>query len=140
MPKAPSKNALLAGQTGYLVETAKNYLINKNILTVDQLTKGGYEIHTTFQKPKVIALEDAVKKVQKAHIKPGGTHVDKSDTADPDKDKFVQFGGASLNPSTGAIVAHVRRHRLHQALHQQRGRRPAPRSDRPSSRSCWRRR
>jgi membrane peptidoglycan carboxypeptidase len=105
MPKAPTKNAQLAGQTGYLVETAKNYLINKNILTLDQLTKGGYEIRTTFQKPKVTALEDAVKKVQKAHIKPGGTHVDKSDTADPDKDKFVQFGGASLNPSTGAIVA-----------------------------------
>jgi membrane peptidoglycan carboxypeptidase len=105
MPKPVTKNAQLAGQVGYLVETAKNYLINNKILTLDQLTQGGYEIHTTFQKPKVTALEDAVKKVQKAHIKPGGTHVDKSDKADPDKDKFVQFGGASLNPQTGAIVA-----------------------------------
>ncbi|MEE4541061.1 transglycosylase domain-containing protein [Streptomyces sp. V4-01] len=105
MPKTPTKNAQLAGQVGYLVETAKNYLINNKILTPDQLTQGGYEIHTTFEKPKVNALEAAVKKVQAAHIKPGGTHVDKSDKADPDKDKFVQFGGASLNPQSGAILA-----------------------------------
>jgi membrane peptidoglycan carboxypeptidase len=104
MPKPVVKNAQMAGQIGYLVETAKNYLINNHVLTVDQLTQGGYQIFTTFQKSKVGYLEAAVKKVQSENIKPG-THIVKSDKKDPDKDKYVQFGGASVDPRTGAILA-----------------------------------
>ncbi|WP_262413232.1 transglycosylase domain-containing protein [Actinacidiphila acidipaludis] len=101
MPQAPKKNTQMAGQIGYLVDLAKHYLINNSYLSSDQLTQGGYQIYTTFQKPKVNALEAAVKKVQKQYIKPGGAHMNKGE----DVDKFVQFGGASVNPSDGAIEA-----------------------------------
>ncbi|WP_245791238.1 transglycosylase domain-containing protein [Actinacidiphila rubida] len=101
MPEAPKKNAQMAGQIGYLVDLAQHSVINKGTLTQDQLAKGGYQIYTTFQKSKVNALEAAVKKVQKQYIKPGGKHVSNGE----DMDKFVQFGGASVNPKDGAIEA-----------------------------------
>jgi membrane peptidoglycan carboxypeptidase len=101
MPQAPKKNAQMAGQIGYMVELAKHYVLNNKYLTEDQLTQGGYQIYTTFQKPKVDALEAAVKKVQDKYIKPGGTHMNNGE----DVDKYVQFGGASVNPKDGAIEA-----------------------------------
>jgi membrane peptidoglycan carboxypeptidase len=100
-PLPVKKNAQMAGQIGYMVDLAKSYLINNKVLTADQLTQGGYQIYTTFQKPKVDALENAIKKVQQANIKPGGTHMNKGE----DMDKFVQFGGASVDPKDGAILA-----------------------------------
>ncbi|MEV6005769.1 transglycosylase domain-containing protein [Streptomyces sp. NPDC051976] len=102
MPLPVKKNAQMAGQIGYMVDLAKSYLINNNILTKDQLTQGGYQIHTTFKKDKVTDMENAIKKVRSANIKPGGTH---KNSKGEDADKFVQFGGASVNPSDGAIVA-----------------------------------
>ncbi|UUN27988.1 transglycosylase domain-containing protein [Streptomyces sp. FIT100] len=92
------KNAQLGGQVGYLVDLAKANFINKNDLgiTADDLTTGGYEIHTTFEKDKVTKLENAVKKVYKENIDPKKR---------PDKDTHVQFGGASVEPETGKIVA-----------------------------------
>ncbi|MEV7501959.1 transglycosylase domain-containing protein [Streptomyces sp. NPDC093018] len=95
----PRSNSRLSGQVGYLVDLAKSYLINnsdKTHVTADDLQKGGYRIHTTFDKKKVNALEAAVKKVQKANIKPD---------VRPKYDKYVQFGGASVEPKTGAIRA-----------------------------------
>jgi membrane peptidoglycan carboxypeptidase len=102
MPLPLKTNTQMAGQIGYMVDLVNQYMLNNKILTSDQLAQGGYEIHTTFQKPKVNALEAAVKKVQAANIKPGGQH---KDSQGQDADKFVQFGGASLNPTDGAIVA-----------------------------------
>src|SRR5882757_7038013 len=101
MPDPVKKNTDMAGQIGYMVDLANQYLISKTNITADALAKGGYEIKTTFQKANVTALENAVKKVQQANIKPGGTHVVDGE----DMDKYVQFGGASLNPTDGAIVA-----------------------------------
>ncbi|MFJ8541679.1 transglycosylase domain-containing protein [Streptomyces sp. NPDC093586] len=92
----PRSNTRLGGQTGYLVDLARASIIKDGIATRDQLDQGGYEIHTTFDKRKVQELEAAVTKVYKANIKP-----DKR----PDKDTHVQFGGASVNPETGAIEA-----------------------------------
>ncbi|MDX2542941.1 transglycosylase domain-containing protein [Streptomyces sp. WI04-05B] len=95
----PRSNTALGGQVGYLVDLAKGYLINntdKTGITADQLQQGGYSIYTTFDKKKVQALEKAVKNVQKANIKPDER---------PKTDKYVQFGGASVEPSTGAIKA-----------------------------------
>ncbi|ELP62094.1 transglycosylase [Streptomyces turgidiscabies Car8] len=95
----PRSNTALGGQVGYLVDLAKGYLINntdKTGITADQLQQGGYSIYTTFDKKKVQALEKAVKNVEKANIKPKER---------PDTDKYVQFGGASVEPSTGAIKA-----------------------------------
>jgi len=98
MPLPPKKNAQLAGQTGYLVDLANAYFVenNKQGITTDDLTKGGYQIHTTFYKPKVDALESTIKKVQAANINP---------KLRPTTDTYVQFGGASVNPKDGAIEA-----------------------------------
>ncbi|MFJ3710299.1 transglycosylase domain-containing protein [Streptomyces sp. NPDC090053] len=92
------KTAQLGGQTGYLVDLANSYFINNNKqgVTAEGLAKGGYQIHTTFDKKKVKELEAAVEKVRKAKIKPG---------LRPKTDTHVQFGGASVDAQTGAIAA-----------------------------------
>ncbi|EDY60945.2 secreted penicillin-binding protein [Streptomyces sviceus ATCC 29083] len=92
----PRSNTQLKGQIGYLVDLAKAYLINNKIISADQLQQGGYSIYTTFDKKKVGELEAAVKKVRKENIDPKKR---------PDKDTYVQFGGASVEPATGAIRA-----------------------------------
>lgn len=83
------------GQVSYMVDTAKKYVINHSQITEAQFDMGGYQIYTTFQKAKVDALNAAVKKIQKARLKPDSQ----------DKDKYVQFGAASVVPNDGAIVA-----------------------------------
>ncbi|MGW7416881.1 transglycosylase domain-containing protein [Streptomyces sp. NPDC054863] len=92
------KNAQLGGQIGYLVDLAKANLINKNDMGIDaeELSKGGYRIYTTFNKAKVLRLEKAVKSVYDKKIDPKKR---------PKYDTHVQFGGASVNPKDGAIVA-----------------------------------
>ncbi|MET7270723.1 transglycosylase domain-containing protein [Streptomyces flaveolus] len=92
----PRSNTQLGGQIGYLVDLARASVIKDGIATRDQLDQGGYEIHTTFDQRKVAALETAVTKVYKANIKPD---------VRPKTDTHVQFGGASVNPETGAIEA-----------------------------------
>ncbi|MFJ8939492.1 transglycosylase domain-containing protein [Streptomyces sp. NPDC102365] len=97
--QSPRSNAQLGGQVGYLVDLAKAYIVNnseKTGITEKQLRDGGYEIHTTFDKKKVTQLEAAVKKVRKENIK---------EKERPRTDKHVQFGGASVDPATGAIKA-----------------------------------
>jgi membrane peptidoglycan carboxypeptidase len=98
MPDGLKKNAQLGGQVGYLVDLAKSYFLNNNDRDIDavDLSQGGYEIHTTFDKKKVKELEKAVKKVRDENIDPKKR---------PDKDTHVQFGGASVEPETGKIVA-----------------------------------
>ncbi|MFF3908172.1 transglycosylase domain-containing protein [Streptomyces sp. NPDC001848] len=95
----PRSNTRLSGQIGYLVDLANSYLVTHSStthITQDKLQQGGYQIYTTFEKKKVEQLETAVKNVQKANIKPN---------LRPNTDKFVQFGGASVDPGTGAIKA-----------------------------------
>ncbi|MEV6737331.1 transglycosylase domain-containing protein [Streptomyces sp. NPDC051104] len=95
----PRSNTRLSGQIGYLVDLANSYLVTHSStthITQDKLQQGGYQIHTTFEKKKVDELEAAVKTVQKANIKPG---------LRPNTDKYVQFGGASVDPTSGAIKA-----------------------------------
>ncbi|MFF8656874.1 transglycosylase domain-containing protein [Streptomyces huasconensis] len=92
----PRSNTQLGGQTGYLVDLAKAYVIRNADITAEQLQQGGYEIHTTFDRKKVRELENAVKKVRKEKIKP---------KLRPEKDTHVQFGGASVDPKSGAIKA-----------------------------------
>ncbi|MFF4246035.1 transglycosylase domain-containing protein [Streptomyces sp. NPDC001822] len=98
MPQKPKTDAKLGGQTGYLVDLAKKYFLahNKRHVTGKELALGGYEIHTTFDKKKVDQLEKSINTVLKAKINPKKR---------PDKDTHVQFGGASVNTKTGAIVA-----------------------------------
>ncbi|MFJ5175224.1 transglycosylase domain-containing protein [Streptomyces griseoviridis] len=92
----PRSNFALSGQIGYLVDLAKGYLVNNTDITSERLQQGGFSIHTTFDKNKVKELEAAVTKVQKANIKP---------ELRPKTDTHVQFGGASVDPATGAIRA-----------------------------------
>ncbi|MFF2134341.1 transglycosylase domain-containing protein [Streptomyces sp. NPDC058193] len=98
MPRQPMKDAKLGGQTGYLVDLATKYFLahNEDGVTEKELARGGYEIHTTFEKKKVEELEKSIKKVYEAKIDPKER---------PDKDTHVQFGGASVDTKTGAIVA-----------------------------------
>ncbi|MFE7324540.1 transglycosylase domain-containing protein [Streptomyces sp. NPDC057565] len=98
MPQKPRLNAQLGGQIGYLVDLAKANFLNNNTqgVTAEKLAQGGYEIHTTFDKNKVEKLNAAVKKVYDKKIDP---------KARPKTDTHVQFGGASVDPETGAIAA-----------------------------------
>ncbi|MER7747901.1 transglycosylase domain-containing protein [Streptomyces bacillaris] len=98
MPKPPRKNAKLGGQTGYLVELARKYFLANNTenITAQKMELGGFEIHTTFDKKKVEQLTAAVNKVYKAKIRPEER---------PKTDTHVEFGGASVDAQTGAILA-----------------------------------
>ncbi|MFD7620344.1 transglycosylase domain-containing protein [Streptomyces sp. NPDC059802] len=98
MPLQPKKNAQLSGQTGYLVELARQYFLSNNTqgVTAEMLARGGYQIRTTFNKKKVKELNAAVKKVYDSKIEPKRR---------PETDTHVQFGGGSVDPKTGAIVA-----------------------------------
>ncbi|MFF8552734.1 transglycosylase domain-containing protein [Streptomyces sp. NPDC015501] len=97
-PLPPRKDAKLGGQTGYLVDLAKKYFLANNDQGIDakQLELGGFEIHTTFRQKQVKQLEEAVKKVYKAKIRPEER---------PKTDTHVEFGGASVDARTGAIIA-----------------------------------
>ncbi|MFJ5260648.1 transglycosylase domain-containing protein [Streptomyces sp. NPDC088387] len=101
LPKVqnPRFNTALSGQVGYLVDLANGYLVNnaeKTGISEQKLREGGLSIYTTFDKKKTEELEKSVEKVKMANI----------DTKKrPDTDTHVQFGGASVDPASGAIVA-----------------------------------
>ncbi|WP_233273221.1 transglycosylase domain-containing protein [Streptomyces broussonetiae] len=94
-PKPYTPSAGMSGQTGYLVQTAEQYVEAHSSLTEQQLGHGGYQIYTTFDKKKVNALSASVAAMEKKHLDP------KHRAADKD----VQVGAASVDPSTGAVVA-----------------------------------
>ncbi|MGA4849496.1 transglycosylase domain-containing protein [Streptomyces sp. G5(2025)] len=94
-PRRQSRSTSLGGQTGYLVDVANKYLRQHTGLTDEELARGGYEIHTTFDKEKVADLERAVRRVLNRDLAP------KSRAAD----RHVQVGAASVRPSDGAVVA-----------------------------------
>ncbi|MEU4952182.1 transglycosylase domain-containing protein [Streptomyces lavendulae] len=94
-PKSPVKPTSQAGQIGYLVDIANKYLKSRTGITGKELAGGGYAVHTTFEKDKVLALTKAVEQVSAERL-------------DPKKraeDQFVQVGAASIRPKDGAVVA-----------------------------------
>ncbi|WP_237523422.1 MULTISPECIES: transglycosylase domain-containing protein [unclassified Streptomyces] len=94
-PKPPVKPTSQAGQIGYLVDIANKNLKSRSGITGKDLAGGGYTVHTTFEKSKVLALTKAVEQVR-------------ADRLDPKKraeDQYVQVGAASIRPKDGAIVA-----------------------------------
>ncbi|MEV4907893.1 transglycosylase domain-containing protein [Streptomyces albidoflavus] len=95
-PNPPKPATNKAGQIGYLTDLADNYIVANTTLSRTELDRGGYKIHTTFDKKKMAALTKAVDKVEKANIDPKKR---------PKTDKYVQFGGASVEPKTGKIKA-----------------------------------
>ncbi|MBP2047802.1 membrane peptidoglycan carboxypeptidase [Streptomyces griseochromogenes] len=94
-PKPYTPSAGMSGQTGYLVDTAMKYVEAHSSITDQQLGHGGYQIYTTFDRRKVNALSASVAAMEKKHLDP------KRRSADKD----VQVGSASIDPSTGAVVA-----------------------------------
>ncbi|MEU4733093.1 transglycosylase domain-containing protein [Streptomyces sp. NPDC023588] len=96
-PRVESEQARgMTGQIGYLVDTAKAYVMKTKGITAEQMARGGYRIKTTFQKPKVDALAKAVEDTRNGFI---------DEKKRPDTDTFVQFGAASVDVKTGALVA-----------------------------------
>ena len=92
-PKAPPKPVGLSGQTGYLVDTARAYVSAHSGISDAQFDLGGYQIYTTFQKPKVDALATAVR-AQLAGLDPAGRPADRD----------VRVGAASV-ATDGRILA-----------------------------------
>ncbi|SDK81656.1 Membrane carboxypeptidase (penicillin-binding protein) [Streptomyces indicus] len=90
-PKLVDRKSPLSGQTGYLIDIAKQEAAKKMKISIEDLDKGGYKIYTTFNEKKVKALEKAVAKTRKEQGKR--------------MDKLVQFGGASVDPNSGQIKA-----------------------------------
>ncbi|MFJ8210029.1 transglycosylase domain-containing protein [Streptomyces sp. NPDC096033] len=86
----------MSGQTGYLVEVAKAYVMKTADIPAERMALGGYTIRTTFQKPKVDALSKAVEDTRNDFL---------DEKKRPEYDTFVQFGAASVDVKTGAIVA-----------------------------------
>lgn len=86
----------MSGQTGYLVEVAKQYVMKTTGITAEKMALGGYTITTTFEKPRVDALVKAVEDTRNDFL---------DEKKRPQYDTFVQFGAASVDVKTGAIVA-----------------------------------
>ncbi|MFD3582159.1 transglycosylase domain-containing protein [Streptomyces sp. NPDC058683] len=95
MPQGRKATKGMTGQISYLADTAKKYVLAHSNITETRFDQGGFQIYTTFQKDKVNALTAAVQKVQKERLDPKNR----------EKDKYVQFGAASVVPKDGAIVA-----------------------------------
>ncbi|QES42169.1 penicillin-binding protein [Streptomyces venezuelae] len=94
-PRSRSRSTSLGGQTGYLVDVANRYLKQQTGLTDEELARGGYKIHTTFDRTKVRGLEQAVRRVVARDLDPRKRAAD----------RHVQVGAASVRPSDGALVA-----------------------------------
>ncbi|WP_371629625.1 penicillin-binding protein [Streptomyces sp. NBC_00341] len=94
-PRKAVKPTSLGGQTGYLVDIANKYIKQRSGLTAKDLARGGYRVHTTFEKDRVRQLERAVRSVRKRDL----------DTAKRPEDKYVEVGAASVRPEDGAVVA-----------------------------------
>jgi membrane peptidoglycan carboxypeptidase len=92
-PEAPPRPAGLSGQSGYLVDTARAYISAHSAISDAQFDLGGYQIYTTFQRPRVNALATAVKQ-QLSGLRPG--------TRAADRD--VRAGAASV-ATDGRILA-----------------------------------
>ncbi|WP_217144096.1 transglycosylase domain-containing protein [Streptomyces sp. AC627_RSS907] len=94
MPKETTVSTGMSGQRGYVVSIVKDYLIKNDIVSEEDLGRGGYRITTTLQKDKQDAF---VKAVDDKLI----SRLDK----DRKVDTYVRAGGASVDPKTGKVVA-----------------------------------
>ncbi|TDU05268.1 membrane peptidoglycan carboxypeptidase [Streptomyces sp. 846.5] len=98
MPKKWTLNSTLSGQIGYLVATATNYAEEHTTpkLTDADFAKGGYQVHTTFDKTQTAEMTTAVNKMTSAHI---------DAKKRPQYDTNIQTGSATVDPATGAVKA-----------------------------------
>jgi membrane peptidoglycan carboxypeptidase len=95
-PRKWAPGSGFTGQVGYLVQLAKSYAqAHDPAVTDSSLSRGGYQIHTTFDRKKTAALSRAVARVRKERLDPAHRSVDRD----------VQVGGSSVDPRTGRILA-----------------------------------
>ncbi|MEC4017254.1 transglycosylase domain-containing protein [Streptomyces sp. H27-D2] len=94
-PRKISKPTSLSGQTGYLVDIANKYIKKRSGLTDEDLARGDYRVHTTFEKDKVRRLEKAVRQVRERDLDPKKRA----------KDRHVEVGAATVRPADGAMTA-----------------------------------
>ncbi|MFF8773399.1 transglycosylase domain-containing protein [Kitasatospora sp. NPDC015120] len=95
-PIDPQPATGLAGQAGYLVGVADDYLVGSGILDSATLKAGGWRITTTFDQQKQDAFARAVHDELTDELDPA---------ARPGTDTDVRVAGASVEPSTGRVVA-----------------------------------
>ncbi|MFE6865428.1 transglycosylase domain-containing protein [Kitasatospora sp. NPDC057692] len=95
-PIDPQPASGLAGQAGYLVGVADDYLVGSGILDSATLKAGGWRITTTFDQQKQDAFAHAVHDELTEELDPA---------ARPDTDTDVRVAGASVEPATGRVVA-----------------------------------
>ncbi|MGW2641300.1 transglycosylase domain-containing protein [Streptomyces sp. NPDC001348] len=95
-PRKWTAGSGLTGQTGYLVQLARSYVqAHDPAVTDGSLSRGGYQIHTTFDRKKTAELARAVARVRQERLDPAHRSADRN----------VQVGAASVEPSTGRILA-----------------------------------
>ncbi|MFI0914842.1 transglycosylase domain-containing protein [Streptomyces abikoensis] len=92
-PLAPPKVIGLAGQTGYLVETARAYVLAHSRVSERNFALGGYQIRTTFEKKRMAALTRAAEQAR------NGLAPDRRPS-----DRDVRIGAASV-ATDGRVVA-----------------------------------
>ncbi|MGA5703996.1 transglycosylase domain-containing protein [Peterkaempfera bronchialis] len=95
-PIEPGPTQGVGGQAGYLIEIAKDYLLKNKIIDEATLQAGGWKITTTFDKAKQDAFVTAVKTELTDELNPRSR---------PGTDTDVRVAGASVDPTTGRIVA-----------------------------------
>ncbi|WP_299532854.1 transglycosylase domain-containing protein [uncultured Streptomyces sp.] len=94
VPQEPKAAPGLEGQTGYLVEAANDEL-EKQGVTEEQLSAGGWTITLNVDKKKQKQLEKSVDAELESKLDREGSKVDAT----------VQAGATSVDPKTGAVVA-----------------------------------
>ncbi|MGW0609075.1 transglycosylase domain-containing protein [Streptomyces sp. NPDC002788] len=95
VPKPMTASGSMSGQVGYLVQIAEQYVEQHSSVTDQQLNQGGYQIYTTFDKHQVAELSASVARMRGQHLDPKHRSADRN----------VQVGAASVDPTSGAIVA-----------------------------------
>ncbi|MFJ5773595.1 transglycosylase domain-containing protein [Streptomyces sp. NPDC093094] len=94
-PKEATVSIGLSGQRGYVVDAIKQYLTEHDVLTAEELERGGYRITTTLQRGKQNAFVKAV----------NDQLMSKLDKKNRKVDTYVRAGGAAVEPKTGKVVA-----------------------------------
>ncbi|MFE1408165.1 transglycosylase domain-containing protein [Streptomyces sp. NPDC058770] len=92
-PKRPHGPSSTGGQTGYLVQLAESYTKRAGHISDARFDLGGYQIYTTFEKPRMTALTRSVREARGA--------------LDPERrkaDRHVRFGASTVAPD-GRILA-----------------------------------
>jgi membrane peptidoglycan carboxypeptidase len=92
-PKAPHEPNNAGGQEGYLVALAESYAKRAGHISDARFDLGGYQIYTTFEKPRMTALTRAVQDAR-----------GKLEPRQRKADRHARFGAASV-ASDGRILA-----------------------------------